>query len=266
MSTERTAVVTGSASGMGAATARRLRDDGWRVIGVDRAEAEVCADLGTPEGRASAIAAVEGLVDGSLDALVTWAGLGGLPGRDGSLLASVNYFGTVALLEGLRPLLAAGSEPTAVAIASNSMTCMPGVPLDVTEACLSGDEAAARAAADASGSITAYPATKLAVTRWCRHHAPGPDWAGAGIRLNVLAPGAVETPLLAATKADPVLGPLFEGFPVPIGRNGAPEELAGTVAFLLGPDARFFVGAVLTVDGGTEAQLRADEIPSPWAP
>jgi len=266
MSSMRTAVITGSASGMGAATAARLRSDGWRVIGIDLDGAEISADLGTPHGRATAIESVATLVDGSIDALVTWAGLGGFPGRAGSLVASVNYFGTIALLGGLRPFLANGTEPSAVAIASNSMTCMPGVPLEVTEACLAGDEAAARAAADVSGSVTAYPATKLAVTRWCRHRAPSPDWAGAGIRLNVLAPGAVETPLLAATKADPVLGPLFEGFPVPIGRNGAPEELAGTVAFLLGPDARFFVGAVLTVDGGTEAQLRADELPSPWAP
>jgi len=264
MSSPRTVVITGSASGMGAATAARLAGDGWRVIGIDLHDADVVADLGSPEGRASAIAETIGLLDGSLDALVTWAGLGGFPGRDGSLLASVNYFGTIALLKGLRPLLAKGTEPAVVAIASNSMTCMPGVPLDVTEACLAGDEEAARSAADAAGSVTSYPATKLAVTRWCRTAAPGPDWAGAGIRLNVLAPGAVETPLLAATKADPVLGPLFEGFPVPVGRNGTAEELAGTVAFLLGPDARFLVGTVLVVDGGTEAQLRAQDLPSPW--
>ena len=266
MSTPRTAVITGSASGMGAATAARLRADGWRVIGIDLDDADVTADLGTVDGRQSAVDGAIALLDGSLDALVTWAGLGGFPGRDGSLLASVNYFGTIALLEGLRPLLARGTDPAAVAIASNSMTCMPGVPMVVTESCLAGDEAAARAAADQAGSVTAYPATKLAVTRWCRREAPGARWAGEGIRLNVLAPGAVETPLLAATKADPVLGPLFEGFPVPIGRNGTAEELAGTVAFLLGPDARFFVGTVLVVDGGTEAQLRAADLPSPWVP
>ena len=251
---------------MGAATADRLRTEGWRVIGIDLHDAEISADLGTAAGRAAAIAGATELLDGKLDALVTWAGLGGFPGRAGSLLASVNYFGSIALLEGLRPLLAEGADPAVVAIASNSMTCMPGVPLVVTEACLAGDEEAARAAADEAGSVAAYPATKLAVTRWCRMRAPGPDWAGAGIRLNVLAPGAVETPLLAATKADPVLGPLFEGFPVPIGRNGSAEELAGTVAFLLGPDARFFVGTVLVVDGGTEAQLRAADLPSPWIP
>lgn len=262
----RSVVVTGSSSGMGAATARLLDGEGWRVIGVDLAGSDIDADLGTPEGRASAVAAATEACEGRLDALVTWAGLGGFPDRAGSLVASVNYFGTVALLEGLRPCLAAAGRSSAVAIASNSMTCMPGLPTEVVEALLGGDEDEARRLADLAGSVRSYPASKLAVTRWCRRAAPTADWAGAGIALNVLAPGAVSTPLLDATKADPLLGPLFEGFPVPVGREGTAEELAGVVGFLLGPDARFLVGSVIVVDGGTEAQLRAEDLPSPWQP
>lgn len=264
MDTSRTIAITGSASGMGRATAERLRSEGHRVLGIDLTGAEVEADLGTASGRQIAIESIKELSGGALDGLVTWAGLGGLPGRPGSLLASVNYFGTVALLEGLRPLLAAGTKSAAVAIASNSMTVQPGVPLDVVERCLAGDEQGARTAADAATSVMAYPATKLALTRWVRHHAPSVEWAGAGITLNVLAPGAVETPLLEATRNDATLGPLLEAFPVPIGRNGTPAELAGVVAFLLGPDARYLVGSVLVVDGGTEASLRPDDLPTPW--
>ena len=266
MGTTRTVVITGSASGMGAATAALLRAQGDRVIGIDLRGAEIEADLGSVDGRSAAIDSVTELSGGAIDGLVTWAGLGGLPGRDGSLLVSVNYFGSIALLEGLRPLLAKGTSPAAVAIASNSRTCQPGIPMDVVDACLEGDEPSARERADVATSIMTYPATKLAVTRWARRHAPGDHWAGAGIALNVLAPGAVETPLLQATKDDPTLGPLFEAFPVPIGRNGRPEELAAAVGFLLGPDARFLCGSVLVVDGGTEASLRPDDLPSPWNP
>src|SRR4051812_18725877 len=136
----RTIVVTGSASGMGAATKARLEAAGERVIGVDIRDADIVADLGTAEGRAAAIAAVGELSDGVIDGLVTWAGLPGLTDRPGSLLVSVNYFGTIALLEGLRPLLAKGDRPSAVAISSNSTTCQPGVPMDVVERCLAGDE------------------------------------------------------------------------------------------------------------------------------
>jgi NAD(P)-dependent dehydrogenase (short-subunit alcohol dehydrogenase family) len=250
---------------MGAATVARLQADGQRVIGIDRRDAEIVADLGTPEGRDAAIASVHQLADGAIDGLVTWAGLGGLTDRPGRPLVSVNYFGTVALLEGLQPLLASGDRPAAVAISSNSTTCQPGVPMDVVELCLAGDEEAACAAADAATSLAAYPATKVAIARWVRRRAPTDAWAGAGITLNAVAPGKVQTPLLDESRGDAVIGQLVDAFPVPLGRSAMADELAAFVQFLLGPDARFFCGSVVFVDGGTDAQLRADEYPTPMA-
>jgi NAD(P)-dependent dehydrogenase (short-subunit alcohol dehydrogenase family) len=259
----RTVVVTGSASGMGAATRARLEAAGQRVIGVDVRDSDVMADLGTPEGRRSAVEGVAARAGDSLDGLVTWAGVAGLTSVPGSLLVSVNYFGTVELLDGLRPLLAAGDRPAAVAISSNSTTCQPGVPADLVELCLAGDEAAAREAADAATSLMAYPASKLAIARWVRRQAPTAGWAGAGITLNAVAPGAVETPMLQATRDDPAIGRFVDEFPVPVGRKGTADELAAFVQFLLGPDARFFCGSVVFVDGGTDALLRADDAPTP---
>lgn len=261
---QRTVVVTGSASGMGAATKVRLVGAGQHVIGIDLHDADIVADLGTVEGRGQAISAVADRCDGAIDGLVTWAGLAGLTDRPGSLVASVNYFGTVALHEGLRPLLANGDRPAAVAISSNSTTIQPGVPMDVVEHCLAGDEPGAREAADAAGSLASYPATKTAIAWWARRTAPTADWAGAGINLNVVAPGAVETPLLQSSREDPITGRFIDSFPIPVGRKGSADELAAFVQFLLGPDARFFCGSVLFVDGGTDAHLRPDDVPRPW--
>jgi NAD(P)-dependent dehydrogenase (short-subunit alcohol dehydrogenase family) len=258
----RTIVVTGSASGMGAATKARLEAAGDKVIGVDIKDADVVADLGTAEGRQAAVDGVAALAE-SLDGLVTWAGLPGLTDRPGSLLASVNYFGSIALLEGLRPLLAKGDRPAAVAISSNSTTVQPGVPMDVVQACLAGDEAGARAAADKASSLATYPATKTAIAWWVRRNAPTEAWAGAGITLNAVAPGAVETPLLQASREDPTVGGFIDAFPIPVGRKGTADELAAFVQFLLGPDARFFCGSVIFVDGGTDAQARPDDFPAP---
>lgn len=260
----RTTVVTGSASGMGAANRRRLEAEGHRVIGVDVRDAEVVADLSTADGRRAAIEGVTELADGAIDGLVTWAGLSGLTERPGRLVAAVNYFGTVELMEGLRPLLAAGDRPAAVAISSNSTTIQPGVPMALVDALLAGDEEAALAVADEGDSFAAYPASKLAVARWCRRAAVTDEWAGAGIRLNAIAPGAVETPLLAASRADETVGSFIDALPIPAGAPATPEDIVGVVSFLLGPDARFLVGSFIVVDGGSDALIRTDSIPVPF--
>ena len=249
---------------MGAATAALLRAQGHTVIGVDVRDCDVVADLSTPDGRQVAIDAVTEQCGGTLDGAALFAGIGGATGRPASLLVSLNYFGSVELLTAFRPLLAAAGESSAVAISSNSTTCQPGWDPRVVEACLSGSEEQARAVADEGDSATAYPATKAALARWVRRTAPGPDWAGAGIRLNAVAPGLVETAFVAETRADPLLGQLIGGFPLPLGRGGTAEELAELVVFLLGPKARFFCGSVVFCDGGTEALLRPDDWPARW--
>lgn len=260
-----TVVVTGSASGIGAATAARLRRDGERVIGVDVREADVLADLSSRDGRVTAIAAVTDLAGGVLDGLVTCAGLGPVPSRAGSAIVSVNYFGTIELLAGLRPLLAAGGASAAVAISSNSTTCSPGVPDDVIELCSAGDEAAARERADAIGAMNGvYPASKVAVARWVRHQAVTKEWIGSGVRLNAIAPGMIDTAMIAEGRADPTVAPMLDLFPIPSGGPGRPEEVAAVVAFLLGSESSLLCGSIVFADGGTDALLRPDDWPAPW--
>ena len=259
----RTVVVTGSGSGIGAATRARLEARGERVIGVDLRDAEIQADLASSAGRRQALERIGALAGESLDGLVTCAGLAGLPNRPGHVLTSLNYFGTIELLEALRPRLARGARPAAVAISSNSTTTSPLVPHELAERLLAGDGEGAAALADRVGSIAAYAATKLAVAHWIRRHAPTPGWIGAGITLNAVAPGKTETAMIAEGRADPVIGPHIDRFPVPAGRSGQPDEIAALIDFLLGPDARFFCGSVIFCDGGTDAQARADDWPAP---
>ncbi len=258
-------VVTGAASGIGRASAERLRASGHHVITVDRHRADVTADLGRPDGRQAALAAVREACDGYLHGLVTCAGLTGLPGRPGSELASVNYFGTVELCEGLRPELAATGRGAVVALSSHAATIQPSPPLTLVKACLAGDEERARTIADEVGSLAAYPATKLAVARWLRRQAPTEAWAGQGVRLNALAPGMTETPMVEEGRADAQVAPLLAMVPIPMQRTGRPEDLAALIEFLLGPHAGYLCGSVIVVDGGTEALLRPDDWPAPWA-
>src|SRR5262245_21052712 len=110
----RTVVVTGSASGIGKATAAILAQSGDRVIGVDLHDAEVIANLATTAGRQQMIDQVAGIAGNQLDAVFACAGVA----RAGAQTIAINYFGAVATLEGLRPLLARSNQPRAVTIAS----------------------------------------------------------------------------------------------------------------------------------------------------
>jgi NAD(P)-dependent dehydrogenase (short-subunit alcohol dehydrogenase family) len=252
----RTVCITGAAGGIGAATRTRLENEGVRVIGVDVRDVEVVTDLATVPGRDAMVAAVAEECDGKLDGLVAAAGIMGTD----PLVVAINYFGAIATLEGLRPLLARGTDASAVAISSNSTTTTPGLPNALVETILAGDEDAALAATGDAPGVFAYPASKLALARYVRHHAPTSDWIGAGIRLNAIAPGVIETPM---TKNDlDFIFSIPDVFPVPIGRPGRPEEIASLLTYLLSPDASFFCGSVVFADGGTDAAVRPADFPT----
>src|SRR5690606_11898346 len=100
----------------------------------------------------------------------------------------------------------------------------------------------------------AYAASKSAVATLCRVLAA--ELAPSGIRINAIAPGTVDTPMTHAHFAPVSDGGFRANAPAPLGRYTSQEDVAGAVAFLLGPDAGFISGAVIPVDGATSAALR----------
>src|SRR5258706_1736092 len=115
----RAVAISGSASGIGAATAALLRSAGDRVIGIDLHDAEVVADLATETGRAHAVDEVRRLTSGELDALVLCAGVAAAP--PDAHVVSVNYVVAHSLLKGLRPQLESGRHTAAAVVASSAI-------------------------------------------------------------------------------------------------------------------------------------------------
>ncbi len=253
-------LITGSASGIGAATRQALQAAGHDVIGVDLHsgdnEADIEADLSTAAGRRAAIDAALARCGGTLDGLVLCAGLGAQV-SPASKIVSVNYFGVVDLLDALLPALRNGAQPAAVVISSVASSQLAWDRNPLAAMLEAGDEAGAGAIANAAGDKAghlAYAGSKNAVTVAVRRRAV--PWGAAGVRLNAVAPGAVETPLLQAGLQDPRLGQAIRDFVAPIARRARPDELAAMVVYLMGPNAGFIHGAQFTVDGGIDAMMR----------
>lgn len=246
-------VVTGADSGLGRTVVDALTPRS-RVIrcGIGD-DVDVRADLATVEGRAKLRAQVEALSGGRVDGVVAAAGMG----APRAPTVSLNYFGAIAVLEGLRPLLMRSPAPAAVVVSSSSTLNRGSGAL--VRACVRGDEAAALGAADrlvrTRRGSQIYRSSKIALNQWVRSASVRPEWAGHGIVLNAVAPGIIGTEVVMRDwERERRL--LETALPQPLGAPGPVAPVAALLAHAVSSENRFMTGQILYCDGGTDALTR----------
>jgi gluconate 5-dehydrogenase len=238
------ALVTGAAGGIGRCISARLAAAGaaLALVDIDQAGAEalltelgakgvaIAADLSTPGDIAAAVKAAEDQL-GPLDILVNNAGISGVgppkatvdtPLEEWEKTLAVNVTAPFLFCQAVVPGMVARGRGAIVNIASMAgILCLPG--------------------------RVSYAASKAALISLTKTLAV--ECGPAGVRLNAVCPGWVDTPFIAARMAQPELRAQAEAM-VPLARVATPDEVADVVFFLLSPAARYMTGAAVAVDGG----------------
>jgi NAD(P)-dependent dehydrogenase (short-subunit alcohol dehydrogenase family) len=257
--TDRVALVTGAASGIGQATSLLFAREGARVAAVDRnadGAEQTAAAIRAAGGEAtayacnvadsSAVAATAARVEqqyGRVDVLANVAGVGDTAGIDGieaiddarwSLTIGVNLSGPFYLCRALLPGMAARGSGAVVNVSS-----------------LAGRSKSANGG-------PAYSASKAGLLGLTRHLAF--DYGPRGVRVNAICPGGVDTPMIRAggvrqarsdAEAQARTARIAAyGYFMPIKRLSRPEEQAAAIAFLASEDASYINGVALDVNGG----------------
>jgi NAD(P)-dependent dehydrogenase (short-subunit alcohol dehydrogenase family) len=238
----KTAVVTGGSTGIGLATAARLASEGAHVFitgrredALDRAVESIGSALTAVPGDISEPTDLDRLYDAvrgrgrGLDVLFANAGIATLAplaqatGEQFDQIFGVNVRGTLLTVQKALPLLNDGAS----VILNDSIR-----------------------ADDGRENFGLYAASKAAIRSLARTWAN--ELKGRGIRVNTVAPGAIDTPgadiAIGEENAAAVKAELAAG--VPIGRRGRPEEVAAAVAFLASEDSSFVLGTTLHINGG----------------
>ncbi|MER7274648.1 coniferyl-alcohol dehydrogenase [Dactylosporangium sp. NPDC000244] len=251
-------VVTGCASGIGAALAHLLHERGAEVIGVDIRPAEapparfVAADL---NDSASIRAAAEE-IGGPVDALFNVAGLSGA--IDPARVVGVNFVGTRELTELLLPRMTAGAAIVTTASIAASHYLERRELVAGLLATRDRDEATRWCREHSADIGTGYAVSKDAIVWYTLHSAVA--LAGRSIRINCVAPGLTATPILDASRA--ARGEAFlDAIPKPLGRLAEPGEQAAVLAFLGSTDASYVSGQVIWADGGYLAGVATGRLP-----
>jgi len=255
----RTVVVVGIATAVGAAVRSRLVRAGNRIVG--------CNLTRTPATRSALINRVLDETGRVIDGLVVCTPLDG--GDTVEEMISQRHYGTLEVLDGLRPALAAASSASVALVISNTIGIVPMPDGQLLVALTDEGEGVAQQVAATMDPPEVQAIVDVALARAVRARVV--PWGRAGIRINAVAAGSMRgadgapgrgpvRPPADGGRPGGSLRSMLEALPVPRNRPVEPGEVARVVEFLVDPASAALHGAVLFADGGTEALVRPDVV------
>lgn len=238
-------VVTGAASGIGAATVARLVAAGRKVIGLDRQPARDCPTVLCDLARPETIDAAVGELPAELGGL---ANVAGVPGTfPAEVVMRVNVLGLRHLTEALLPRFVTGSAVVNVASVAAVRDPAPRELVAELLARPSFDAGLAWCLEHPLDAPSAYRFSKQVLVEWTLQASAA--WRGRGLRVVSISPGVVDTPILPDFRAS-MGDAAIDTATAEAGRLAEPDDIAPVIAFLLSADAQWVNGVDLRVDGG----------------
>ena len=245
--TGRNALVTGGASGIGRATALRLAAEGATVVAVD-VNADLLEEVAAAgDGLAGSVSTLVGNVaseEGVADMVAETLS------RTGSLDVVVNVAGVLSFSHTHEQSLAEWDRLVAVNLTGNFLVCRQVLPPLLASR---GNivNLASTAAHKGQPWASAYAATKGGVLAFSR--ALAVEYGGAGLRVNTISPGSIDTPITAAFHLPEGADVRLLNRVTPIGPFGTPEGIAAAIAYVASDEASHMNGADILIDGATLA-------------
>lgn len=246
-------LVTGAASGIGKATALRLAEEGAHVACLDLADdavaltaKEISAQGGTAWARACDVSDEDAVVASVAEAVQH---LGGLD-------AAVNVAGILRTAHTHETSRALWDQVMGVNLTGTFLICREAIPHLLARGADGGTvgnivNVASTAAIAGHPWMAAYAASKGGIVAFTKTLAV--EYGKQGLRANAVCPGAITTPIQDSFKLPEGADGRLLKRTMPLRDFGSPDTIAGTIAYLAGPDGRHTSGAVVTVDGGMEA-------------
>lgn len=244
------ALVLGGASGIGAASALRLSRDGYRIVVADIDESGALG-VATSITQSGGTATSHGVDLSDLQSVVDL--VSATVAEHGSLNILFNAAGVLDTGTATDISPESWDRTIAVNLTGTFNACRAAIPAMLESGGGSIiNTSSSTGAHDAIGGLVSYVASKGGVTMLTK--ALAIDYATQGIRVNAIAPGPTDTPMLRdAIPSEQERAEFAKSFPME--RLGHPDEIASVVSFLASSDASFVTGAIIPVDGGQTAHV-----------